>query len=310
MNLFYPRGFCRKARIDFSAAASVRIVTLLDQHALDHLYGLGYQEWVEIAPERVEIMCGLYGLSNLQPIHGGRSGAVARCTDSDGKRLILKAMLPGDFLGQVLALRSMDGHHTPRLVAYESELKTILIEDLGGAPYPQDQEVDLEQAAEILLNWQNLTPEPGLPNQYERVEYWAGMTLPKVREIGDAEVERALGWAMEFSKSLPNGGLILHADLGRHNLLLGGSGEVLVVDPTGAVGDLAYDAGSLAVWGGKSVLNAPNRCLLLAEFLARPLEEIEAWAAVRCALSSGFAAARGELNRRADCLYTMLELMR
>ena len=286
------------------------IVTLLDKHALDHLYGLGYQEWVEIAPERVEIMCSLYSLTDLQPIHGGRSGAVARCQDTDGNKFVLKAMLPGDFIGQVLALQSLDGHQAPRLVAYESELKTILIEDLGGTPHPQDQEVDLEEAAEMLLGWQNLTPHPDLPNQYERVEYWAGMTLPKVREIEDGEVERALGWAMEFSKGLPNGDLILHADLGRHNLLRDRHGELHAVDPTGARGDLAYDAGALAVWGGKSVLNAPNRCLLLAEYLSRPCEEIEAWAAVRCALSAGFAAARGELNQRADCLYTMLELMR
>ena len=159
------------------------------------------------------------------------------------------------------------------------------------------------------MEWKELPGDKDLPNQYERVEYWAGMTLPAVRDKGDREVERALGWALEYSKHLPSGEHVLHADLGRHNLLRDHSGLLQAVDPTGALGDQAYDAGALAVWGGASVLNAPYRCLILSEYLDIPLERIESWAAVRCALSAGFAAMRDDLNQRADCLYILPDLL-
>jgi len=284
-------------------------MTLLDDKALVHLRALGQEDWINKAQERVEIMCGLYGLDDLQPIHGGRSGVVARCVDSEGSKLILKIMLPTDLPGQAAALHSMQGKRAPKLAACEPEVCGLLLHDLDGWPQPLDQEVDLLEAAEILLSWQGLHPDPGLPNQYERVEYWAGLSMPRVHQIGDHQVEQDLGWAMEFSKHLPSGELLLHGDMGRHNLVYDAAGVMCAVDPLGAKGDLTYDAGSLAVWGGTSVINAPQRCLLLAEYLNRPLEEIEAWAAVRCALSAGFAAARGELNQRADCLHTMRELL-
>lgn len=285
-------------------------MTLLDAHALEHLHGLGQEEWVQKAQERMDILSDIYGLQGLQPLHGGRSGALARGRDQEGNKIVAKIMLPDDLPGQALALENFAGCHVPRLIACEPELCALIIEDLGGAPQGKEEEVDLLAASEIMKDWQQLRPLSGLPNQYERVEYWASMSLPRVRDLQDEEVERVLGWALEFSKRLPDGNHLLHADLGRHNLIWTKEDRLHAVDPTGAVGDPAYDAGALAVWGGSSVLNAPVRCLILAEYLDIPLERIESWAAVRCALSAGFAAMRGERQQRSDCLHVLLELLR
>ena len=274
----------------------------LNQKARIHLRGIGQEEWVSNLDERVEIMTSLYGLREHRPLEGGRAGAVIRCVGPEGDSVILKILLPKDFPGQAEALRCMSGKGVCRLLHSEPSLLGLVLEDLGGTPHPGD-EVDLKAVSDILKQWQTLDSSPRLPSIVNQLHYWESLVREGLLHRKDQEVMGHLQWALHAAEEEQSTGVngLLHADLGYHNLLVTDHG-MKIIDPTGAIGPLACDVGSLAIWGGFSIMDAPSRCLVLAEMLNLPLSEVKKWAAIRASFSAAFGSVRDDQKQRTDCL--------
>lgn len=210
---------------------------------------------------------------------------------ADGTPLVVKAMPPGAApCAEARALRAYAGWPTVRLLDHWPEAEALLLERaVPGHPLSQepDDRLALAAVATVAPALWIAPPAPGvavsadggaagsvLGARLPRIADWAaGLTRLRERHAGgtgplDARlVAKAEGLFQALLASAPPERM-LHGDLHYGNVLAATRRPWLLADPTGVLGEPAWDAGYLVANASPQLRAAPDPRRLLAERLA------------------------------------------
>lgn len=214
--------------------------------------------------ERVEDFLGRWGLRITGPAMSGMCALVLAVVRQDGAPAALKIQLPTDeTVGEPLALRAWDGEGAVRLLEYDEETGTLLLEaadaarDLWSVPSREAIRV----IADLLVRLTAAPPPAGL----RTLDSVAAHALASADEVADRVADPAqLRLLRDCSAALReiagdrdrSGDRLLHWDLHHYNVLgtlrstharaLGpgqarDSSDWLAIDPKPLVGDPGFE---------------------------------------------------------------------
>jgi streptomycin 6-kinase len=248
--------------------------------------------WLERLPATIARYAARWGLT-VGPAFAGLSyNYVAPATRADGAPAVLKLGVPR------AALELYGGAGACRLLAGDAAGGALLLERLKpGTDLTAiaDEATAIQIAAQVM---RQIHHAPPAGHQFPHVAGWlAGLARLRPYFGGsagpfpEALVARAEALsAALLASSAPE--VVLHGDLHHFNVLQSARGW-LAIDPKGAIGEPAYEAGALLRNPLPAILTLPNRRAVLARrsaLLAAALEldvtRIRQWAAVQAVLSA------------------------
>jgi streptomycin 6-kinase len=211
--------------------------------------------WLERLPALIDDCAQRWGLT-MQPPYPLSYNYVAPATRADGTLVVLKVGFPSDEIPeQIPALRHYAGHGMVQLLEADSDWGAFVMERLTPGKtlvHMEDDEQATAIAAEVMRQlWQG--PGGGAPPEYPfpSIADWAdGMQKMRAHFGGGtgpfprALVEEAESLFAELlaSQAAP---VLLHGDLHHDNILSATRAPWLAIDPTGVVGEPAYEVGAL-----------------------------------------------------------------
>lgn len=233
---------------------------------------------------------------------------VAAVTAPGAVPAVLKLGLPGPahLAVEAAALAVFDGRGAVRLLAHDAARGAMLLEravpGTDVAALVPDRDADATAAVVTVARRLHRAPPPGtaLPDAAAR---GAAFDRYRRRWAGDGPlpaglVERAAALLVELGASAP-ARVVVHGDLHHGNVLAATREPWLAVDPHGAVGDPASEAGPLLHNPGSARRDdallrlVPARIEQLADGLAQPVDRVLAWGFVQAVLSEVWTAEDG-----------------
>lgn len=220
--------------------------------------------WDADAADLVATMLDRWHLVPGEAFVGGESASVLRVTTADRSRAVLKVGFPhSEGIGEALALDAWAPRLSPAVLRQDAWTWSILLDDVvPGVPLSRHA-VPLSEALEIgaLLHTQlaSVDVPAGVPGLSEIID--ADIRAARSRLPGQRDELHRLGALTALEAGLAQaealaatdaGGMLLHGDFNPGNILLGGEGAWLVIDPKPMRGDPEYD-----LWPLISQLGAP-----------------------------------------------------
>ncbi|QBD80121.1 aminoglycoside/hydroxyurea antibiotic resistance kinase [Ktedonosporobacter rubrisoli] len=225
---------------------------------------------------------------------------VAPARRRDGTPVIVKVCTPeGEFRQQEEALELINGQGCARLLAYDQEMETMLLERLVPGTLLSSLENDeLETSIAASVMRQIWRPISG-PHNFPTVQDWGkGFVRLRKRFSGGsgpfepALLSRAETLFRELSASMAEPAL-LHGDLHHENILAATRQPWLAIDPKGLVGEPAYETGAQlrnklarVFTSGRPGRSMARRVDQLAAELGMERERIRDWGIAQAVLSA------------------------
>lgn len=235
------------------------------------LFGEEGRAWLDCLPAHLAICEERWNLTIGAPFSNLSFNYVAPAVRADGTQVILKTGLTDEFPLQPEALRYFDGHGMARLLAYDEQNKTMLLERLKPGKSlrtVKNDEVAISAATEVMHKlWRPLPPQhypfPTVSDYgkgFARIrEMYAGGTGP----LPYAMFDKAEKLYAELSLSMAEP-VLLHGDLHQDNILSAEREPWLAIDPKGVVGEPAFEAGALLRNFWPDILSIPDPKSLMA----------------------------------------------
>lgn len=189
-----------------------------------------------------------WSLSSFRLIHSSSANLVFSCYSEAYGDTVLKMAAP--FLLQERAVEyhalcELKGNRVCRVFAADFELGVILAERIQpGTPLSQEPSLDKRLSVFCSL-YQGLHKEP---EQAERFPIYTGWVTRVADRMKDLHDYRELAVYMEKAKEIYlsvaaeySSQTLLHGDFHHNNMLLGESGEYVIIDPKGVIGDPIFD---------------------------------------------------------------------
>lgn len=264
----------------------------------------GYSDWVDNLPQLVDQVIKQAGLTAIEPLYGGKGGALIKARDSSGRLRVLKLLPPGLAAGQLAAAEALSGNSFPTVYQSDIDQGWMVIEFLEGRAPERGITVDIPAAlAAIAPIWD--CPLPVYQRSFQQLfTTWL---------VTDHKTPAELTELASFVAPLTAAAAVepwhhLHGDIGIHNLFLTSDGQMLFLDPAGVVGPRSWDLGCLAAWNGDHKQQTYNHAIEIAELVnADPLEVLR-WAVIRIIASALLGFQRGA-DRQADECQRAAELL-
>jgi streptomycin 6-kinase len=268
------------------------------QNALDR--GLEGAAWLKRIPELIRRAERNWSITTERPFELSYN-YVAPAVMRDGAHVVLKIGFPGDneFQTEIDSLLLFEGEATPRLLEYDRDYATMLLERIE--PGSSLERVnDDQQATRILATvarelYRPLTGAHNFPSVADWSEGFArlrtlfdGSTGPLPSRI----VEEAEELYAELIESMTLPGLV-HGDLHHGNVLSGTRKPWIVIDPKGVAAELAFETAAMlrnpyskleTCTNLNQLLNA--RIIILSDELEIEAERIRKWGFAHTVLSA------------------------
>ncbi|MGW5052487.1 phosphotransferase [Actinokineospora sp. NPDC004072] len=244
-------------------------------------YGPDVGGWLDRLPPLLDRIAAEWGLELGEPYPGGNSGATVAAR-RDGVPVVLKVFpeqaTAARQQADVLRAFAPTGRVPGVLAAADGAL---LIEHVAGEPgWPEPAEF-----AALLADLHAAAPPPGRPDLAEGTAAFLGRARPEGPVTADDLAASAA--ACSALAATVDRAVLLHGDLHRDNVLVGG--RAVVIDPHGTLGEPEFDAVDY-------VLDGPGiparRDALLAVSDLRP-DRLEGWCRAVAAVVAIGAARRG-----------------
>lgn len=243
-------------------------------------------------------------LEVAKQITGGKAGVILKCSTAEGKNIILKAMPTEASVGQISALKSENKYY-PKLLT-EERGGVFLMEYYPGEPWTNSNgRIDAKEMAEILYSVANSKLND---NTTEHSVNFLGRALMNMDTI-PSSLKAHLPYINQLVEKTPQDELFhSHGDMGVHNLYVTNSNKLMVLDPSGTVALMEYDAGCLAVWSGTGKDQTENIARDISKGANLDFREVIRWAIFRVFLSALFGHTRRNVVQHEECLNTFLLL--
>ena len=241
-------------------------------------FGAAGDEWLKRLPN-ILIQCAQRWSLTVMPHFSNLSyNYVAPAQRSDGTDVILKLGVPNsELINEIEALRLYDGRGICRLLDFDPDLGSLLLERLKPGVMLSsitDDEQATSLAAQVMRQlWRPAPPAHSFPTvakwakgMEELRETFDGGTGPFPVKLVD-EAERL------FAELIPSMGepMLLHGDLHHYNILTAEREPWLAIDPKGVVGEPAYETGALL----RNPFGIEKRADLV-QFTARRIDQLAA----------------------------------
>ena len=224
----------------------------------------GGAAWLAELPRLLAALEQAWAVQITGWIPGGTTSVVARARTAEGRPVVLKVAVPGDwFEQQVQTLAAADGNGYVRLLAHDAGRHAALLEALG----PSLQAGGLPPAAQLSVLGRLLgrvwraPPDPGQAR--DKAAELAELVLQQWEQLGrpcgEQVVEQALQCARRRSAAFdPEAAVVLHGDAAAANAARvlaprdGTEDGHVLLDPDAFVGDRTYDLGvALRDWSSE-----------------------------------------------------------
>lgn len=255
-------------------------------HAAAAYFGAVGERWLDELPALVASLEADWGISAGRTLTGGQFAYVAQAVTAEGEPAVLKVAVPrgpSEFAQELRTLQLAQGDPYARLLRFDEERRSLLLERLGRQMAELGWPVDRQLAAiteTVARGWQPVNVDrladgatrarrlaDDIPRAWERVG----------RPCSERSIERAVEYAGERARWLDRRERVLvHGDAHPWNVLeaLGvdatpGDGERFrLIDPQGLASEPAHDLGViLRGWndelledGGDMAAAAFDRC--------------------------------------------------
>jgi streptomycin 6-kinase len=259
-------------------------------------FGTEVEAWFAELPGVLTALTERWQLELGPPIPRGSVSAVFWCRMADGRRAVLKASPDRARLAfEAAALQAWDTVHTPAVIALDEQLGALLIEAVEpGTPlavscvYPAADSV-----AELLGSLhESGVPGPSYPAAGQRVAYLFGSSAklyerhPDLTALIPPELyARGHRLAARLARHhCPV--VLLHGDLTPGNILDGGAGRLVAIDPAPCLGDAAFDAVDLILWQADGLETIQARTQQLAGTTGVAAERLFSWCVAFAAMTA------------------------
>jgi streptomycin 6-kinase len=247
----------------------------------------GPQEWREALAARAVEFARDWALTLGPVLPGSTQGLVHAARLADGTEAVLKLEKPGQGVeAQAAALAAWNGDGAARLLRFDAARGALLLERLApGTPLTALCEAGTDDAATEVLAALMLRlhrPAPADAVFADAHGWIRAIEACRDPRLDAALRDRALGLYRDLNASA-RASMLLHGDLHHLNVLRHG-GDWRAIDPFGAIGEPAFDAGTLLT---NPVSWLPHhrdlrsiqerRVALLAERLGEERARIAAW---------------------------------
>jgi len=273
----------------------VRVTSGLRRTA-EEVWGRAGRDWSDRLPATVQEVLEDWQLRLEHPLATSLHW-VAAVRTADGRPAVLKlgAAEPGHLADEATALRLFAGHGSVRLLRSDAERGALLLEQARpGEPLGTLVPARDEEATAVLVGTLRALHRPAPAScSLPRVIEQAGALRRHLRSDGLVPA-RLAGRALALFEELcgdAEASVVLHGDLHHDNVVRAERAEWLAIDPHGAVGDPAYDVGSMLfnprLMDRDPTLLAlvPGRIEQLADGLGMAVDRVQAWGFVKAVLS-------------------------
>jgi streptomycin 6-kinase len=274
------------------------------RHRLAARFGREAAEaWFGALPGLLAAVSRRWQLELGDPIPRGSMSVVFWCRRADGRRAVLKASPDRARLAsEASALGAWHTAHAPAVIARDEQLGALLIEavepgtPLADAPaYPA-----VSALAQLLAGLHGGgVPGPAYPPAAQRVAdlFDASEGLyGRHRELAELVPPPLHERGRELAARLAARGepaVLLHGDLTPANVLDGGAGRLVAVDPAPCLGEPAFDAVDLILWHAADVPAVEARAGRLGAAAGVDPERILSWCAAFAAMIALELASQG-----------------
>jgi streptomycin 6-kinase len=258
-------------------------------------FGRAIDAWFDALPPVLDDLEQRWELEWGAPIRRGSMSVVIRCRAA-GRPAVLKVSPERVRLAhEAAALASWGTVHVPAVLAVDEDAGALLLEAVEpGTPLVESDYPSLETLVALLRSLhENGVPDPSFPRVADRVAYLFDSgrkhyeRKPEHVDLISPELyERGRRLALRLAAdATPR--VLLHGDLTPVNVLDGGAERGLVaIDPAACVGDPAFDAVDLLLWGVKDVGTVAARAERLAPAINADAGRVLDW----CAAFAGMIA--------------------
>lgn len=261
---------------------------------------VGAEAWLDDVPRLIAEIEEEWAVSVGPTLTGGTEAFVAEATCADGRRAVLKLMIPrtGDgAANEIAVLRCANGDGCARLLRGDAARSALLVERLGrplsdlGVPIARRHEILCDLAA---CMWR---PAPGLDLQTgaDKGRWLAEFIAQKWEVLDKPCTEKAVEYALDCARRRTAAhdderAVLVHGDVHQWNALEAGGGFKLI-DPDGLLAEAEYDLGILMREDPAELLvgDARDRAMWLAQRSGLDATAIWEWGAAE-RVSTGLLA--------------------
>ncbi|MEU5695634.1 aminoglycoside phosphotransferase family protein [Actinosynnema sp. NPDC020468] len=198
------------------------------------------RQWVDALPALAEEFLERWSCRATGPVLHGFVGVVVPAVRADGARVVVKLGFPlSANAAEPIALAAWNGVGAVRLLERDDRRFALLLERLRPLAEPEPAPFT---AIGRLARRLAVPAPPGVSSLADKALGWAEDVPPHAARLGSPlparVVDAAVANARELAADQP--ATLVHGDLHLGNVMTG-RGELLAVDPTGLVGDPAFE---------------------------------------------------------------------
>jgi streptomycin 6-kinase len=259
-------------------------------------FGSAIDAWLEALPAVLADLHERWHLEWGAPIQRGSMSVVIRCRAEDGRPAVLKITPDRTRLAQeAAALARWTTSHVPAVLAVDERAGALLLEAVEpGIPLVESADYPSTDSLVALMTSIHDAGDPGdsFPPVAERIAnlFDSSRKLydrkPGLRELISPDLyERGRALAVGLARD-PISPVPLHGDLTPVNVLDGGEGRLVAIDPAPCVGDPAFDAIDFVLWRATDAVAITARAEQLATGIGVEPGRLLDW----CAAFAGMTA--------------------
>lgn len=210
--------------------------------------GPDWAAWVDRLPVLLGTLLAEWELRRDGEILNGYTAVVVPVVTRSGLMAVLKVGFPDEESAlEHLALTRWDGDGAVRLLRADPHRRAMVLEHLRGTSLLDAWDVE---ACEVVAGLYRRLHVPA-PAQFRRLSGALVEPLTRLRALERSAplprrlVEQAVALAGDFVKDEATDGTLVHTDLHYANVLMGGRGSWLAIDPKPLSGDPAYEVAPL-----------------------------------------------------------------
>ena len=281
-------------------------------------YGEDVHVWLDELPAVLTELAERWDLEPVEVIPRGTMSAVIRCLDGEGHAAVMKVCPNRERLAQEAeALERWSTTHVVRVRAADTAIGALLLEEiLPGRTLAEFELYPSEAIAELLHEIHTSgTPDPAYPSAGDRVSnLYAALDRHRrlhpelIDVISPALLERGRRLARRLANDV-SANVLLHGDLTPVNVLDGGNGHLIAIDPAPCRGDPTFDAVDLLFWKAESVTTIRERAETLATAMDADADRLFEWCiAFACTIASELAERVNGFDRRFETAFALASM--
>ncbi|WP_447007475.1 aminoglycoside phosphotransferase family protein [Saccharothrix isguenensis] len=253
--------------------------------------GAAGRRWVESLPASAAEFLDRWSCTASGPTVHGFVGVVIPVVPADGSEAVLKLGFPGSSnAAEPVALAAWNGNGAVRLLERDDSRSAMVLERLR--PLAQPPSAPFTAVGRLVRRLAIAAP-PGVPSLADKALRWVEDVPAHAARLGSPLPARVVDAAVANARDLAAGPAVLvHGDLHFGNIM-GDHAELRAVDPTGLVGDPAFEllpllrGDWLAVAGEPDLRTAVERRIAeFAEAAEVDRERVRRWTQARAAESA------------------------